>query len=351
MRFKPAGKVYTFDAAELELSPEDRVVVETDRGMAIGRVAATPAEVEGVPAQPYKKIMRLAEEKDILRAEENKTLEDEARSYCIDLIREKKLDMKLLSVDAMFDRSKLLFFFAAEGRVDFRELVRDLARQFHTRIEMRQVGVRDEAKMVGGLGCCGRELCCASWMLEFAPISVRMAKSQNISLNPAKISGICGRLMCCLSFENKMYEQLSKNMPKVGKRVETPKGEGKVVRRNALEGTFVVFTEHGEVEISLEEWAKLKGIERPAATCCGGGGEGGKPCCASRGENAPEAVEAEEEEAGDAGDAGEEESASEGGEAATGGEAGKGEGAERNPRRRRRRRRKPSQSRERKADG
>ncbi len=342
IRFRPAGKVYSFDSADIECAPGDRVIVETDRGMALGFVATTPAEPEGPEVRPLKKLLRLAETADVERFEENRNVEAEARRACIDLVIEKKLDMKLLSVESLFDRSKLLFFFAAEGRIDFRELVRDLARQFHTRIEMRQVGVRDEAKMIGGLGCCGRELCCATWMLEFAPISVRMAKSQNISLNPAKISGICGRLMCCLSFENKMYEDLSKNMPKIGKKVETPRGEGKVVRRNALEGTFVVQTSDGEHEISVDDFLAFKNGETPVKET---------PERKQRPEQAkPRQTEpspAEEEDGEEA--EGEEEAASEGGEPASG-EPERHE-QKKSGRRRRRRRKKPPQGREEKADG
>lgn len=339
MRFRPAGKVYTFDATEIECGTGDRVVVETERGMAVGTLASTPAEPSAPPAFPVKKILRPADQSDIARLEENARLEADARRACIDLIIEKKLDMKLLSVDAAFDRSKLLFFFAAEGRIDFRELVRDLARQFHTRIEMRQVGVRDEAKMIGGLGCCGRELCCATWLLEFAPISVRMAKSQNISLNPAKISGICGRLMCCLSYENKMYEDLSRNMPKVGKKVETPKGEGKVVRRNALEGTFTVMTQEGELEIKVEDFLASRKTQ---------GGERFETPEHTVSESPEDELESEEEaetgarpeETGGA--------VAEGGGAAEGGAA---PGSRRPGRRRRRRKKKHNQAREVKTDG
>jgi cell fate regulator YaaT (PSP1 superfamily) len=219
--------------------------------MAMGTIATPNKEATGPPKQPLKKILRIAEEQDTERLEKNSELQQQAKEACDELAKQKGLDMKVLDVECLFDRSKVIFFFVAEGRVDFRELVRDLARRFHTRIEMRQVGVRDEAKMVGGLGCCGRELCCSTWLSDFAPISVRMAKSQNISLNPAKISGICGRLMCCLAYENKMYEEMSKGMPKVGKRVTTHKGEGKVIRRNALDGNFVIYGERGETEIDL----------------------------------------------------------------------------------------------------
>ncbi len=254
VRFKRAGKIYTFAAGELECNAGDSVVVETERGMAIGQIATPAEEAKGPPKQPLKKIIRIAEEADDERLEKNSELESQAKKACDELALQKGLEMKVLDVECLFDRSKVIFFFVSEGRVDFRELVRDLARRFHTRIEMRQVGVRDEAKMVGGLGCCGRELCCSTWLSDFAPISVRMAKTQNISLNPAKISGICGRLMCCLSYENKMYEDMSKGMPKVGKRVTTHKGEGKVIRRNALEGTFSIYGERGEKEIKLADY-------------------------------------------------------------------------------------------------
>ncbi|PLX45185.1 MAG: hypothetical protein C0609_03765 [Deltaproteobacteria bacterium] len=266
VRFKRASKVYTFAAGELELGPGDRVVLETERGTALGRIVSSPEELDGPPAQPLKRVLRVANEEDLLTEEKNREFEREAFEECGKCIRERNLPMKLLSVEALFDRSKVVFYFASEGRVDFRELVRELARRFHTRIEMRQVGVRDEAKIVGGVGCCGRELCCAKWLSEFAPISVRMAKSQNIALNPAKISGICGRLMCCLAYEHKMYEELSRGMPKVGKRIATHLGEGKVIRRNTLERSFVIFTEGGEVEVPLDEFKARKGELPPAKT-------------------------------------------------------------------------------------
>jgi len=264
VRFKRASKVYTFAAGDLELRPGDRVVLETERGTALGKIVSSPEELDGPPAQPLKKVLRVANEEDLQTEEKNRVFEREAFEECGKCIRERNLPMKLLSVESLFDRSKVVFYFASEGRVDFRELVRELARRFHTRIEMRQVGVRDEAKIVGGVGCCGRELCCAKWLSEFAPISVRMAKSQNIALNPAKISGICGRLMCCLAYEHKMYEELSRGMPKVGKRISTHLGEGKVIRRNTLERSFVIFTDGGEVEVPLDEFKARKGELPPA---------------------------------------------------------------------------------------
>jgi len=254
VRFKKAYRVYTFEVAGLECEIGDWVVVETERGMALGQVSSPPRELSEPPAHPLKKVLRRAEDRDILRYEQNCELEGYAHQFCLELIRQKNLPMKLVDVEYLFDGSKAIFYFTSEGRVDFRDLVRDLARQFHTRIEMRQIGVRDEAKLVGGVGCCGRELCCATWLTDFAPISVRMAKDQNVSLNPSKISGICGRLMCCLSYEHQMYRKLGQEMPKLGKRVETPRGEGKVVRRNVLEGTFVFVGPQGEIEMSVDEY-------------------------------------------------------------------------------------------------
>lgn len=265
VRFRKANRIYTFDAGDAPCALGDWVVVETERGMALGAVAAPSRDLAVPPSQPLKKVLRMAEERDILRYEQNCEMEGYAHQFCSELIREKNLPMKLVDVEYLFDGSKAIFYFASDGRVDFRELVRDLARQFHTRIEMRQIGVRDEAKMVGGVGCCGRELCCATFLTDFAPISVRMAKDQNVSLNPVKISGICGRLMCCLGYEHKMYEDLARDMPKLGKRVQTPKGEGKVVRRNVLDSTFSVVIEGKEFEFTLDQWRR-GGEAEPAQT-------------------------------------------------------------------------------------
>jgi cell fate regulator YaaT (PSP1 superfamily) len=339
VRFRRASKIYLFEAPEADCVLGDRVIVETERGMALGKVAASPRENSGPFPQPLKKVVRMAEERDVQREEKNHELEIEARRACIGLIAEKNLPMKLLTVDVLFDRSKIIFNFASEGRVDFRELVRDLAKRFHTRIEMRQVGVRDEAKMVGGVGCCGRELCCAIWLSDFAPISVRMAKSQNISLNPGKISGICSRLMCCLAYEHQMYEDLSQGMPKVGKRVRVPKGEGKVLRRNALEGSFVVLVEGEEIEVTLEEYraftapqAEEKGgsparTDRPAA-------DAAEPAAAEARKTAEEVPEGSSTEAAGEGARGTESAPGEERRGGTPGRTG----------RRRRRRRKPGQS-------
>ncbi len=264
IRFKRAGKIYTFDAGDTPCGLGDWVVVETERGMALGQVV-NPARTADPPSgQHLKKVLRTAEDRDILRYEQNCELEGYAYQYCIERIRERNLPMKLVDVEYLFDGSKAIFYFTSEGRVDFRELVRELARQFHTRIEMRQIGVRDEAKLVGGVGSCGRELCCATWLTDFRPIGVRMAKEQNLALNPTKISGICGRLMCCLAYEHAMYRDLARGMPKMGKRVDTPRGEGKVIRRNVLEGTFVILRGREEVEVTREEYQSGRRAPDPA---------------------------------------------------------------------------------------
>jgi len=206
VRFKEAGKIYYFDPDEWEIQTGDHVIVETARGIEYGDVVVGKKQVpddEVVP--PLKKVIRLANADDDARVEENKRREQEAFSICLDKIEQHNLPMKLIEVEYTFDNSKVIFFFTADGRVDFRELVKDLAIVFRTRIELRQIGVRDEAKMLGGIGFCGRELCCHSFLGDFAPVSIKMAKEQNLSLNPSKISGICGRLLCCLKYENDVY--------------------------------------------------------------------------------------------------------------------------------------------------
>lgn len=207
IRFKPAGKIYYFDPGELEIKREDNVIVETVRGLEFGKVVIGMREVpEQEVVLPLKKVIRLATREDVAQMEENKGKEAEAKEICLKKIQDHNLPMKLIDVEYTFDGSKVIFYFTAEGRVDFRELVKDLASVFRTRIELRQIGVRDEAKMLGGIGSCGRVLCCASFLGDFEPVSIRMAKDQNLSLNPTKISGICGRLMCCLKYESEGYE-------------------------------------------------------------------------------------------------------------------------------------------------
>jgi len=207
VRFKPLGKIYYFDPAGLEINTGEDVVVETSRGLEYGMAAHGNREVNdrGV-AQPLRKVARLATEEDMETMRSIKEKEEQARAVCLEKIVKRQLPMKLVDVECSFDGSKVLFYFTSDGRVDFRELVKDLAAIFKTRIELRQIGVRDEAKILGGLGACGRELCCSSFLSDFAPVSIRMAKEQNLSLNPSKISGICGRLMCCLKFESDSYE-------------------------------------------------------------------------------------------------------------------------------------------------
>ena len=236
VRFKAAGKVYYFDPEELELAVGDHVIVETARGMEYGTITAPIKEVEERElVSPLKKIIRIADEKDAKQHAENQKKKNRALQLCQDKVNKHKLDMKLIDVEYTFDNSKIIFYFTADGRVDFRELVKDLAGVFKMRIELRQIGVRDEAKMMGGIGSCGRALCCHSWLPDFEPVSIKMAKVQNLSLNPTKISGICGRLMCCLKYENDVYHQLKKGMPDVGEHIKTPDGMAVVIETNLLE--------------------------------------------------------------------------------------------------------------------
>jgi len=213
----------------------DHVIVETVRGIEYGEVIVAPKEVpEDDIVSPLKKVIRKATQEDEQKVMENKQKEEEAFDICLREIEKHNLPMKLIDVEYTFDNNKVIFYFTAEGRVDFRELVKDLAAVFRTRIELRQIGVRDEAKMIGGLGCCGRRLCCCTFLGDFEPVSIRMAKEQNLSLNPAKISGVCGRLMCCLNFEQDFYEEVTRKSPKVNKEVMTPDGAGTVVDLNVL---------------------------------------------------------------------------------------------------------------------
>lgn len=241
VRFKKAGKVYYFDPGEIALEKGSHVVVETTRGIEYGEVVVAPREVpdEEVVA-PLKQVLRRATPEDQQQIEANREKEKKAFQVALEKIAVHELPMKLISVEQTFDGNKIIFYFTADGRIDFRELVKDLAAVFRTRIELRQIGVRDEAKMVGGLGCCGRELCCASWLADFAPVSIRMAKEQNLSLNPTKISGICGRLMCCLKYENDVYEEAKAGYPEIGTSVLAPEGEGKIVAINIFRKTLSV---------------------------------------------------------------------------------------------------------------
>lgn len=235
VRFKRAGKMYYFAPGSLPVEKGQQVVVETVRGVEIGEAVTDLHEVhESQVVKPIKQIIRIASSEDIRLAEQNKVREKEAFELCQKKIGQHQLDMKLVDVEYTFDGSKIIFFFTADGRIDFRELVKDLASAFKTRIELRQIGVRDEAKMLGGLGKCGQPICCGTFLGDFQPVSIRMAKEQNLSLNPTKISGLCGRLMCCLKYEQEYYEKMQKKMPKLNREVITPDGPGIVVENNLL---------------------------------------------------------------------------------------------------------------------
>lgn len=247
VRFKNAGKVYYFDPDELDISLGESVIVETARGLEFGTVTMDITEVrEEELVQPLKKIIRIADEDDIKRHEENEKKKEKALRQCQEKIEKHGLEMKLIDVEYTFDNNKIIFYFTADGRVDFRELVKDLAGVFKMRIELRQIGVRDEAKMLGGIGSCGKSLCCSTWLSDFEPVSIKMAKVQNLSLNPTKISGICGRLMCCLKYENDVYMELRKGLPDNGEKVKTRDGMGKVVETNILESKVKVRLYTGE---------------------------------------------------------------------------------------------------------
>ncbi|MDK2821793.1 MAG: hypothetical protein PWP31_1758 [Clostridia bacterium] len=254
IRFKKAGKIYYFDPGDLELKKEDNVIVETARGLEYGKVVIPPRQVdENEIVQPLRPVLRLATEADKEQVDRNVEKEKQAFSICQQKIAEHGLPMKLIDVEFTFDVNKVIFYFTADGRVDFRELVKDLAAIFRTRIELRQIGVRDETKMVGGLGCCGRPVCCSTFMGEFAPVSIRMAKEQNLSLNPSKISGLCGRLMCCLHYENEAYEDARRRMPECGAMVRTPEGCGRVTKVNLLKEKLTVeIPEQGIREFPLK---------------------------------------------------------------------------------------------------
>lgn len=247
VRFQNAGKLYFFDPGSFWPTPGDFVIVETARGIEFGEVVVPVRELSAPQlSAPLKQVVRIATEQDVQHARENKAAEKEAYAICQRKINEHKLDMKLVSVEYTFDNSKILFYFTANGRVDFRSLVKDLAGVFRTRIELRQIGVRDEAKMLGGLGPCGRPICCGAFLGDFQPVSIKMAKEQNLSLNPTKISGVCGRLMCCLKYEEDNYEQTRRRMPKVGKEVITPDGNGVVWDLNIIKETVRVRLQKGD---------------------------------------------------------------------------------------------------------
>jgi cell fate regulator YaaT (PSP1 superfamily) len=256
VRFKKAGKIYYFDPGDLSIEKDDFVIVETVRGVEYGKAVIARKQVEEHDVVlPLKKVVRIADPKDKMIVEENKQAAQEAYEVCNEKVNEHQLDMKLVDVEYTFDRNKVIFYFTADGRVDFRELVKDLAAIFRTRIELRQIGVRDEAKMLGGIGPCGRMLCCSTFLGDFDPVSIKMAKDQNLSLNPTKISGLCGRLMCCLKYENDEYETAKALLPDLGEVIETPQGRGKVVGLNILERVLQVELKEQDrvLEYTLEE--------------------------------------------------------------------------------------------------
>ncbi len=241
VRFKEVGKIYYFDPDGHTLKKGDYVIVETARGIECGEVAMDNRDVsDDEIVKPLKKLLRIATQEDLDKVKENKEKEKKAFEICEKKIAKHKIDMKLVDIEYTFDNSKILFYFTADGRVDFRELVKDLASVFHTRIELRQIGVRDESKMLGGLGICGRPFCCGSFLGDFQPVTVKMAKEQGLSLNPTKISGTCGRLMCCLKYEQDAYEHLLKITPKLGAIVDCPDGRGRVVDVNLLRGNLKI---------------------------------------------------------------------------------------------------------------
>ena len=281
IRFKEVGKVYYFDPDSMKFKKGDKAIVETARGVECGEVAMENREVpEEEIVKPLKRIIRAATEADLKIVAENREKEKKAFDICEQKIRAHKLEMKLVDVEYTFDSSKILFYFTADGRVDFRELVKDLAGVFRTRIELRQIGVRDESKMIGGFGICGRPFCCSSFLGDFQPVSIKMAKEQGLSLNPTKISGTCGRLMCCLKYEREAYEHLLRHTPKIGAIVETREGRGTVLDNNLLTGMLtirldrrpdaapVVIERHqvklirdAQIKLNKKELEALKGIE------------------------------------------------------------------------------------------
>jgi len=272
VRFKKAGKIYYFDPDNIEVNKEQNVIVETARGIEFGQVVVGPKDVpdEEIVA-PLKKVLRIATTEDELKNKENKEKEEKAFQICLEKIEEHGLEMKLIDVEYTFDNNKVIFYFTADGRVDFRELVKDLAAIFRTRIELRQIGVRDEAKMIGGIGPCGVTLCCSTWLGEFEPVSIKMAKDQSLSLNPNKISGICGRLLCCLRYEHESYLDLKEGLPDSGERIKTEEGLGIVVDSNTLlesvKVRLILKENEGELELSDDIYvyhkSEIERIEAP----------------------------------------------------------------------------------------
>lgn len=256
VRLRDSGQVHFYDAGNLEVKEGDYVIIEHDRGLDYGQIVSPTesAELDSSSKEPIKKIVRLVNENDLKQIEENRVRAKEAFNTCIKKTEEHKLEMKLVQAEYSFDRTKIIFYFTAAGRIDFRNLVKDLAKIFKARIELRQIGVRDEARLFGGFGPCGRELCCAKFLKDFEPVTIKMAKEEGLPLNPPKISGLCGRLMCCLSFEYETYKLLSKGLPREGERVHTPGGKGKVISINVFKRTATVELEDGaQIQMSYKE--------------------------------------------------------------------------------------------------
>jgi cell fate regulator YaaT (PSP1 superfamily) len=255
VQFRNSGKVYDFDCGHFVLNKGDKVLVVTEEGPAVGCVCTEPQNgAENSSDRKLKKVFRVATLEEIDRYERDCRLEKDVYDFCYKKVKDRSVPMSIVSVERRFDGSKTIVYFTADGRIDFRELVKDLVGRFRTRIEMRQIGVRHQAKMVGGLGACGRPLCCSTFLNTFAPVTIKMAKKQNISLNPSKISGMCGRLMCCLTYEDKFYEKAKKTLPRVGKKVVTKEGDGKVIRQNVFKETVtVILASGGEIEVPVDQ--------------------------------------------------------------------------------------------------
>ena len=299
VRFKNAGKLYYFDPGNYWPTAGDAVIVETVRGMEYGEVVTGVKEVsDELITPPLKKVIRIATAEDALHDAENRAREKDALALCQKKVQEHKLQMKLVGCEYTFDNSKILFYFTSDKRVDFRGLVKDLASAFHTRIELRQIGVRDEAKMMGGLGMCGRPVCCAQFLGDFQPVSIKMAKEQNLSLNPTKISGICGRLMCCLKYEEDHYEATRKRMPRVGKEVQTPDGVGLVVDLNILKETVRVRIPKGDSteqkDYPLTDVQRVSPATRPARKAAADASDSPVPDGAEENEETAEITELDE---------------------------------------------------------
>ena len=273
VRFKNAGKIYYFDPVDFEIEKNIDVVVETARGLEYGKIVVGPKEIEEEKLiSPLKPIIRIATEEDKAIYRENKEKAKETFEICQQKIKEHGLTMFLIDCEYTFDRNKLIFYFTAEGRIDFRELVKDLASIFKTRIELRQIGVRDEAKSIGGLGTCGRKLCCSSWLGDFQPVSIKMAKDQSLSLNPTKISGICGRLFCCLKYEHDVYVEAIEKMPVVGSVVKVENQKGKVLEINPLLEQIKIEFNDKTIKTCLAEEVKVLHVPKKCENgCCGGG--------------------------------------------------------------------------------